>query len=193
MAPDVETVQDENGFVPVETLEVAGEIVDAEGNRWARPADNVLDLGDIGARNPMAFPIDLVDPRTSYGRRGTRHEGFYFQWIRLDELPWYSSLGYVRVRAREMQRFEDMEKEYGRSTSTEFIEFAGACPVKCPIHIKQAADADKGASRKLALEGTQPSEEVLESARRGQIIERTIRKTEVADEPAPKAPRRGRR
>lgn len=189
MAPESDLVQDEEGFVPVREMETGGVLTDEEGNKWAVPADNVLDWSDMGKANPLSFPLDLIDPQTSYGRKGGKHDGFYFQWVRLDQWDEYRSLKFVRVKVREMHAFTELEREYGKSTGGEFIEFCGMIAVKCPIFIKEQIEAKKEADRRLALEGTEAVEQTVQGGARGSIVERTTRTTAISDEP-PTAPRR---
>ena len=177
MAPDVNTAEE----LECTDFEVGGELVDSEGNRWAVPSGNVEDRGDLGMTNPLAFPADKMDKR------------FHYQWIRLDQWPRYKGLQFVRVTEKEMGRFEGLEQEYGKSPNS-YIEYMGTIAVKCPKFIYDQLMDEKDESRQLALDGTQPTEQMLESARRGSVIERQIRKTEIGDEPVPaKQARRSRR
>lgn len=168
--------------VDAQELQVGGILTDAEGNTWAVPADGTEDLSDLGAPGPMDLPKDKMDPR------------FHYQWIRLDQWPHYQSRQFARVTEKEMGRLHLMEAQYGQSPTT-YMEYCGTMLVKCPKFIAERIERDKEHARLLALDGTQPTEQMLESARRGAIIERTIRDTKIGDEPgmAPRKPGRPRR
>lgn len=174
MAPDVNAVE-------AKQLQVGGILTDDEGNTWAVPADDTDDRSDLGTPGAMEIPQHKLDAR------------FHYQWIRTDQWSHYQSRKFVRVTEKELGRLPLMEEQYGKSPTT-YIEYCGTMLVKCPKFVAERIEREKEAQRLLVLDGTQPTERMLESARGGSIIERTIRETKIGDEPgAARKPGRPRR
>jgi len=143
--------QQDLGGVEVNEIESAGVITDSQGHSWTIPADENEDFDDLSKTG--IFSLLKHDPR------------FAYELKRRDEVAQCILTGWVVVTKEEVGLPADLVMEFGKPVTTEFA-FVDGVYMKIPKILHDRRQARKVKVAKEVVDQTEPTEAMLERARR---------------------------
>lgn len=132
-----------------EKLEVAGVIIDSKGRTWAPPADNVEDLYDLYAHNPLSVPVP--------------EDGFHYQTFRLDQVDAAKARGFVVVMQDEVG-IPASDLDDGKPVERAH-RVGDAVLMKIPQVYRDAIEKRKNQRAREVVEACEPTQEMIERAK----------------------------
>ena len=148
------TIKDEGDAIQADVISAPGVVVaDNFGNSWTIPADEHEDLTDLGAGS-------IFD-------RFKHDDRFTYNLIQENRVAQRRLEGWVVVSKEEVGLSNDLVLEYGKPVTSD-VHIMDGVYMKIPKQIADRRLKRKAEYAKQVVEQTEPTDEMLKRARRGQ-------------------------